>query len=218
MSSRPVIFAVIAASVLVVGCSDQSQRKSGSQSSGPTPQPKAVELSEALLKGLIKVSVSGDGLESLGLSIESTSDDPLEVTVSAGTVFQANSGGTQNMVTREDGKVTVRTRGSKQSLAIDAACANMDRNTPSGSDTFIISKTPASEDLKKLLRLPGFRRKSFRVQQFAIWTITDNPSRGGYVGIGEFGFGSGPSDNELQSIKTSFEQAGISTQKYRALR
>jgi hypothetical protein len=80
-----------------------------------------------------------------------------------------------------------------------------------------ISTAPASEDLKRLLSLPNFLERTFGVQQFAIWTITDNPTRGGYVGLGCFGVGSGPSDEEMQGIGALFEQAGIPTDRYQAL-
>lgn len=61
------------------------------------------------------------------------------------------------------------------------------------------------------------RPPGLRVQQFAIWTITDNPTKDGYVGIGSFGFGSGPGKTELARIKALFKAAGIPTTKYRAL-
>jgi hypothetical protein len=66
--------------------------------------------------------------------------------------------------------------------------------------------------------LPDFSKQSFRVQQFAIWTITDNPTRKGYVGLGTFVSGSGPSDAEMAKIKALFTAAGIDQKKYQALR
>ena len=55
-------------------------------------------------------------------------------------------------------------------------------------------------------------------QQLAIWTITDNPTRDGYVGLGYFGVGSGPSNAEIKEIKALFRAAGIDLDKYRAVR
>ena len=63
----------------------------------------------------------------------------------------------------------------------------------------------------------SFGDETFRFQQFAIWTITDNPSRDEYVGLVYFGLGSGPSDEEMLTIDALFEAAGISTAKYQAL-
>jgi hypothetical protein len=75
----------------------------------------------------------------------------------------------------------------------------------------------AKEDLLKLLGLSDFQDETFRVQQFAIWTITDNPARDGYVGLGRFVYGTGPEDEEIERIRILFERAGISIDKYRAL-
>jgi len=188
------------------------------QQSPPKPHATKVELSEATSKDLVQVTGSGDGLESINVTLQSKSNDPLEVTVQPGTIFEALSGGTQSMVTREERSVTLESSGSTQSLTIDAACANMHLNMPGEGDRFSIRKTPPSDDLKKLVTVPGFHSEPFRVQQFAIWTITDNPDRSGYVEIGETDFGSGPGEEEIQKIRVLFGKAGISTEKYRALR
>jgi hypothetical protein len=65
--------------------------------------------------------------------------------------------------------------------------------------------------------LPEFYTETYRVQQFAIWTITDNPARGEYIGIGTFGLGTRPSDEEMNEIRYLFETAGIATGQYQAL-
>ena len=109
------------------------------------------------------------------------------------------------------------TTGSEESLTLPAACANMELDAPGESRSFLVSTTPAPEDLIKLLNLPAFLEEPFRVQQFAIGTITDNPPRGGYVSLGHFGVGSSPSDEEMQRIRTLFQQAGISAAPYQAL-
>jgi len=59
-----------------------------------------------------------------------------------------------------------------------------------------------------------------RVQQFAVWTITNNPKRNGYVGLtsGFSVFGSGPDDEEIDAIRHLFDMADIDMGKYRALR
>ena len=121
------------------------------------------------------------------------------------------------MVVRRPRVVSLPSSGSKQTLTLSVACANMELDAPEESDNFTVSTAPVPEDLIKLLNLPGFLEEPFRVQQFAIWTITDNPPRGGYVGLGYFGVGSGPSDEEMQSIRALFQQAGIPTERYQAL-
>lgn len=188
----------------------------------PTPTfsatPMTIELHEAETRGVVKVEITGDGLEWIRIVLESMFDVPLEVTILPGTIFEAQSAGTQDMVVREAQTALLGTRGSRQSLTIPVACANMELGMPDGEDRFTIGRAPVSEDLIKLLNLPEFRDETFRVQQFAIWTITDNPTRDGYVGLGYFGAGSGPDDEEMERIRTLFARAGISIDKYRALR
>jgi hypothetical protein len=121
------------------------------------------------------------------------------------------------MVVRKPASVLLATAGSEQSLTLSAACASMELDAPGESDSFTVSTAPVPTDLIKLLNLAPFLDEPFRVQQFAIWTITDNPPRGGYVGLGYFGVGTGPSDEEMERIRTLFQQAGISTEPYQAL-
>ncbi len=102
-------------------------------------------------------------------------------------------------------------------LDIDAACANMELDAPEESNILALSTEVPPEDLVKLLYLPDFHEETSRVRQFAIWTITDNPERDGYMGIGTFGLGSGPRDEEIDRIRVLFEKAGILTDKYKAL-
>jgi len=166
----------------------------------------------------VQITGSGDGLESINTSIQSKSATPLEVTIPVGTIFKASSRDTQSMVTTETETVALDSRGETRSIRIDAACATMYRETPGERDSFTVANTPASDDLKRLLTLPEVGRKDFRVQQFAIWTITDNPGRDEYVGVGQFEFSNGPDKDEIKRIRTLFEKAGISTRKYRALR
>jgi len=183
----------------------------------PTPTPIAVGLIEAVADDLVEATISGDGLQSIDITLKSVSDDPLEVSISRGTIFGAQSAGVQSMVVIREEVLFLKSRGSVSSGSIYVACASMELDMPDKNDTFTISMDPASEDLIKLLNGPDFNNETFRVKQFAIWTITDNPTRHGYVGLGSFGFGSGPSDEEMGRIKILFENAGISTYKYQAL-
>ena len=182
----------------------------------PAPTPQQVQLRDAASRGLVRISIRGQGLEWIKLILESLIPDPLQVTISQGTVFQSQTAGVQNMVVTEKRTVVLDSMGSSVTLSIPVACANMELDQPDDIHGFGISEAPVLDDLLKVLALPGFADESFRVQQFAIWTITDNPSRGGYVGLGYFGAGSGPSSEEMQRIRELFEQAGIPPERYRA--
>ena len=181
----------------------------GTAGCAPSTPAQKLDLSEAVSEGFVEIKASGRGLEFVEVSLESKSADPLEVTIPVGLIFEAHTAGTQNMVVRKETVVTLRGRGNTESLRID---------TPGESDTFSVSERPPPEDLKKLLKLRQLNAESFRVQQFAIWTITDNPTRNGYVGFGQFGFGSGPNDDEIQRIRRLLESAGIPPENYRALK
>lgn len=185
----------------------------------PAIEPDSIGLREAEAQGLVQVSVTGYDLAAINLTVELRSGSAQTVVVPAGTIFIAGSGGVQNMVVRSTQRVSLSRFGNPEvSLNVPAACINMHRDVPAESDNFRLSSAPAEGDLRKLLHLPDFQSRSFRTQQFAIWTITDNPSRGEYVGIGSYGFGSGPDDQEMKDIRSLFKKAGIDPAGYRALR
>jgi hypothetical protein len=105
-------------------------------------------------------------------------------------------------------------------ITLDVACAEMHQDQPTGYDTFRVLDDRPQADLVRLLELPEFRDQTGRVQQFAVWTITNNPKRNGYVGLtsGFDVFGSGPDDEEIAAIRDLFDSAGIDISKYRALK
>jgi hypothetical protein len=122
------------------------------------------------------------------------------------------------MIVRQPKTVLLKTPGIKVTVEVKVACANMELDQPGSNDTFTIRRESTNPDLIKLLTLPGVERMNFRIQQFAIWTITDNPPRNGYVRLGTMGVGSGPTSEEFDQIRFMFESAGIATANYQALR
>lgn len=182
-------------------------------------KPVYVELVDAKSRGFIEVNVSGDNsIDRVRMSLTSKSEDALEVAILPGTIFAAQAAGVQSMMVIVERLFMLHPGETVGPVTVTAACANMQLDVPSEGDTLALSVTPPPEDLLKLLQLPDFHEESFRVRQFAIWTITDNPGRNEYVGIGYFGMGTGPNDEEIAKIKTLFDKAGISIYKYRALR
>jgi hypothetical protein len=150
------------------------------------------------------------------VNLTSKSDDTLEIGILVGTIFDPQSTSIQGMVVIIS-KMVILYPHETISISVDAACSNMQLDMPGESDALTLNMTPASGDLMKLLNLPDFHQETYRVQQFAIWTITDNPGRNEYIGIGYFGMGTGPSDEEIEKIRTLFQKAGIPTDKYKAL-
>jgi len=176
------------------------------------------ELVDAQTRGLIEVNSCGQGtINYIEISLISKSDDALEIAILPGTIFEPQVAGVQSMVVIAEKLLMLYPHETVGPIDLNTACANMELDAPSKSDNLILSLEAAPDDLILLLDLPDFHEEEFRIRQFAIWTITDNPKRGEYVGIGTFGIGSGPNDEEIEKIRVLFDKAGISTGKYRAL-
>ncbi len=174
-------------------------------------------LDDAVAQGLVEITTAGAGLDSVELTLASRQPGSLTVAIPAGTIFAATAGGVQNMVVREEQMVVLEGADAEVALTVPAACINMTRNTPVTANQFIMGG-PAKGDLARLVALPTFKDRPFRVQQFAIWTVTDNPTLDEYAGIGSYGLGTGPSREEMQLVRALFAEAGIATNKYWALR
>lgn len=170
--------------------------------------------------GLVNIDATGTGsINRIRMSITSNSDDNLEVTILPGTIFTSSAAGVQSMVVITEKLVLLSSYEITEPFNVDAACANMELDAPEESNSLVLSTVAAPADLIKLLNLPDFHQETYRVQQFAIWTVTDNPERGGYVGIVTgFGiFGTGPNDEEIEKIRLLFEKVDIPIDKYKAL-
>jgi len=165
---------------------------------------------------LIEAKVSGNGLQRADVSVKSLTAESLDVRVMPGTLLAPGSKSVQTMVVRSVRTLELDGVGDTAKASLDVACASMHLGTPGTSDAFTI-RAPQSGDLVRLVELPAYLKESFRVQQFAVWTITDNPTVKGFVGLGSFGTGSGPSADELAKIKALFVSAGINPAKYQAL-
>jgi hypothetical protein len=185
----------------------------------PTGPAQDVELREALADGMVSVSGTGDGLQRLDVELTSKVDFDLDVSIEVGTQLEPRARGTQLMVVLEAQTVSLAANATAE-VTLDVACAEMHQEMPTGDDTFRVLDDVPTSDLVRLLETPEFRDFSGRVQQFAVWTITNNPKRNDYVGLtsGFSVFGTGPSNEEIASIRTLFEFAGIDTSKYRALK
>ena len=184
----------------------------------PTPRGLVIDLAEAEEKGLVEADILGRDIEWIDLVLESLAPDPVEVVIPIGMLFEAQSRRTQNMVVIEERMIFLEMEGSGEPVVLRVACANMSLGVPDEEDEFIISRNPVPDDLVELLNLPEFHEEGSFVRQFAIWTITDNPPRDGYRGLGYFGVGYPPDEDDIETIRALFEKAGIPTENYQALR
>ncbi len=180
---------------------------------------REVEISEAESEGLIRVIASGDGMDWVHLELESLSPQPLGIIVPPLTMFRARSSGVQDMLAINERYGLLESEGSKDSVDVEAACANMNLSVPGKSDTFQIEMPGPSEDLAKLFYEVVDYEGYSRVIQFAIWTVIHNPYRTQYTTIGtSVTDTTGPTDEEIQEIREMFEFAGIEISKYHVFR
>ena len=96
----------------------------------PTPRGLVIELAEAEETGLLEADILGKDLDWIDLVLESLAPDPLEVTIPLGTLFEAQSRGTQDMVVIEESSVFLEMEGSSEPVVLRVACANMSRGIP----------------------------------------------------------------------------------------
>jgi hypothetical protein len=175
------------------------------------------EIIHAQENGILDVSVYGEGLDSVVVVLKSKLPEPIEIGVMPGTLFRADTPNIQNMVATEESALRLEPFQEKP-VRLQAACINMLRRVPKASDRLAPEKTPIPEDLLRLVTSPGFNNLPFRIQQFAIWTITDNPQPHGYVPIGTQFYNNGPTTDEFATIRNLFKRVGLSADKYHALR
>lgn len=149
---------------------------------------------DLLEEGKIDVETEGSDISHLNLKIEPTVEINLKVSIPSGTLFSANEGSSQSMVSTR--KMTVefemkpgldvsleqegqaaepqqQADRSKQ-VVVPVACANLHKSIPTSSDTFTIKRSPDQEELSVLLPVLEAEGASYPVMQAAIWIITDN--------------------------------------------
>jgi hypothetical protein len=162
---------------------------------------------------MVNTIIRGAGLEKMEITLESNVDVSILVSIIPGTLFETISVSVQTMVARELREITLEPY-AEISLELDVACASMHLDAPSLGDSFTAVWPPTIPNLSKLVSSRNFlENESFRVQQFAVWVITD----GGFVPLGSVGTGSGPSEDEMRQIRHLFESAGISVGEYSVL-
>ena len=188
----------------------------------PTPAPgRTVTLREAVEKGELRVTPRGNDLNAVVLELELVGTEPLEVTIPAGLYLRSDSETYQNMIVTKAQTITVRA-GSPAQARLAAACVNMHRSIPRKSQGFTLGWThpTMANKMARLLALPEFQQAGSSLQQYAIWTLTDNPSSTGYVRIVRGPavplFGNPELSQETkEGIRQLFEKAGFALDNYR---
>lgn len=190
---------------------------SASGGGSPSASARQVDLVTAVRQGLVAVQATGDGLQSVQLSLSSKTSDDIDVTVTSGMIFEAASADVQSMVATSATDVVLNPGDSRISLTVDVACTKMHLSAPTSSNTFSV-RSSQSRELRLLVSSADFQQASPRVQQFAVWTITDNPGRYDFTELcSDSANCSGPTGDEINQIRQLFKEAGITTSNYAAL-
>jgi hypothetical protein len=180
------------------------------------PPMVAVDFLTAVENNDVEAEIVGAGLMELTVTLKSRREGPLQVELLPGTLFQPDDPSIQRMVVRESVRFILLEPGMPSARTVPAACANMSKGTPGEKDRFRPTAARLSAELQRLTSLPDYTQAGFRVQQFAVWTVTDNPTRKGYTGIGMFLSGSGPDEEEFSKIRALLEKAGLEPTEYQA--
>jgi hypothetical protein len=138
-----------------------------------TPIPtRRGHISDLTAEGAIRVSPSGNGIDSIELDLENLVEEILQVEIPAGTYFVAQNPYNQNMVVTRS-EVVVLDPGEFISTMLEAACANIERDVPSEGAGFTIYPS-GSKDLTNLLAVLDNADIPYDVKQAAIWIVTDD--------------------------------------------
>lgn len=188
-----------------------------------------VELVEAVRKGQVAAGASGVDLRSATVRLELKSKHVLAVDVAPGTFLGAKNGRVQNMVVLAPQTTWLWPDQPNQKLGVAVACANMLLEEPKEADELVVQPLPSRgsvrwADLRKLLSAADFAKADRVLQQFAVWTITENPAPDAYKPLSvtttlSNGVRLPPSRQgpQLDLIEALFKKAGIDPTRYAAL-
>lgn len=168
--------------------------KSISEIPRSNPQPKEADVEniyDLITEGKIAVEARGSSISSLSLKIEPKVDLNIKVSIPPGTLFSADRGSSQSMISTEgvtvelevepglDVSVEEKDQPDNENwkyVDVPVACANLHKAIPESADTFKVERSPNQEELEKLLPVLEAVGASYPVKQAAIWIITDDAS------------------------------------------
>lgn len=176
----------------------------------PTVEIEARHLVDLLDEELITLAVSGVGISSVLVNLQSNADETLRVLIPAGTYFVAAASSSQNMVVRHSVTQLIEAR-QQVSFQVDAACANIHLDEPGESDVFSVQRASSQEELTSLMQVLDSAWNLYDVEQAAVWIVTDNANYDDLgILVSGYGFGSRTIDaNDAARAMMLVELAGI---------
>lgn len=128
-----------------------------------------IDLGTAVDRGWIKASGRGRDLKSLSLSLTNYRDEPLDIVVLPGTLFDC-LGKAQDMVCTGVTQVPLPAKG-RRSVRLAVACANMHKPTPNGTHEFVVH---TKSDPRLIQVAPYLHVLNFNTKQAVVWILTDD--------------------------------------------
>lgn len=191
------------------------------------PRAERYDLQPAAAKKLVFQRAEVHSMERITAWLNNLGPARLIVTIRPGTVYASLEQHLPHMVVRGIKEVTLQPAGrpgDRIRVGLPAASMHMRRKVARRGQQLALQQAPASGPLGQLLKLRCFRAvrpcqdQPFLVQQYAVWTLTNNPPGGRFVGPGPDRLRGGPSPGEMARVAALLRRAKIDLSAYDAFR
>lgn len=144
-----------------------------------------IELTKAVASGLVHcTAVAGEDLTYVVVYLENPSTKTLRIFILPGTVFAPSDSRYQQMGVIEM-VVVVLSPYEKKSVLVPTACLDKDLKAPEKGMDMKLAPERSPGLITRVANSHTFQKASFRVRQFAIWTVLSRPaSLDEYPGLG----------------------------------
>ncbi|MBS1819336.1 MAG: hypothetical protein JSU08_15485 [Acidobacteria bacterium] len=129
------------------------------------------DLLDLLQQGKVELSASGNGIESVSVTVSARTAYPLQVEIPAGLLFVPADRSDQTMMTTES--TTVRlVVGSPSSATVPVACTNWAKDVPDKADRMTVRRV-SNQNLAFVAPLLA-KSSQYPVRQAMVWIMSDN--------------------------------------------
>ena len=173
-------------------------------------------LAQAIDQRLLDLSFQGVDLLQVVADVRRLPDRPLRLALMPGTLLTpANADSRyQAVIVREKRVLQIPAKGLAVRFRIPVLALSMSRDIPTGI-ALRPSNATADKAILALLAKPSFPQLRPAMQQYAVWTLTDNPAFDEFVGIYSGNGRVEPNRQDVAALAQVFRDAGLDTTKYR---
>lgn len=134
---------------------------------------KTLSLEEASQGGLITLSIRGQDVENMQVSI--TANSPMTIVIPAGTLFNPDGGDAQQMVAATDTRVVFAPGGPQtQNVDVEVFCINRFKDAPTDAMGYSAGHLPDGDPILELVHCLEQQDAPHRAKQLAIWIVSDH--------------------------------------------